>query len=111
MDFIERLLGVSPDGGSGTLEILLLAASIATLYLISKVRPFINERGGCILRAREGEVHRTASDLSHIGEARSPEQTFCESVPRSSGIRDYRRSVPHDEPCVGTECFDFRISG
>lgn len=31
MDFIERIFGVSPDGGSGTLEALWLAAPFAAL--------------------------------------------------------------------------------
>lgn len=35
MDFIERLLGVSPDGGSGSLELLLFAIPIAGIcYLV-----------------------------------------------------------------------------
>ena len=36
MDFIERILGFSPDGGSGSFEFLLFAipvAGIAYLYL------------------------------------------------------------------------------
>lgn len=28
MDFIERLFGVSPDGGNGTIELLVLAACV-----------------------------------------------------------------------------------
>ena len=31
MDFIERLFGFSPDGGSGAFELLLLAAPIAVI--------------------------------------------------------------------------------
>lgn len=31
MDFIERLFGVAPDGGSGALEFLLLAIPVAGL--------------------------------------------------------------------------------
>jgi hypothetical protein len=35
MDFIERLFGLSPDGGSGSLEFLLFAIPIAGIaYLI-----------------------------------------------------------------------------
>lgn len=35
MDFIERLFGFSPDGGSGTLEFALFAIPIAGLaYLL-----------------------------------------------------------------------------
>lgn len=29
MDFIERILGISPDGGSGGFELLLLAVPLA----------------------------------------------------------------------------------
>lgn len=37
MDFIERLFGMSPDGGSGSLEFLLFAIPIAGIaYLIIK---------------------------------------------------------------------------
>jgi len=40
MDFIERILGISPDGGSGAFELLLFAIPVAGIYLIyrSKVR-------------------------------------------------------------------------
>jgi hypothetical protein len=34
MDFIERLFGISPDGGSGTLELFLLVVSAIALYWI-----------------------------------------------------------------------------
>lgn len=34
MDFIERIFGISPDGGSGALELVLLAIPILGLYLI-----------------------------------------------------------------------------
>jgi hypothetical protein len=33
MDFIEKLFGISPDGGSGTLEICLLAIPFILLGL------------------------------------------------------------------------------
>jgi hypothetical protein len=33
MDFIERLLGVSPDGGSGAFELLLLIIPVALMQL------------------------------------------------------------------------------
>ena len=36
MDFMERLFGISPDGGSGTFEMLLIAA----LVLIALVAIF-----------------------------------------------------------------------
>jgi hypothetical protein len=38
MDWIERILGVSPDGGSGTLELLFLAMPVIGLYLLHKIR-------------------------------------------------------------------------
>jgi hypothetical protein len=39
MDFIERLFGISPDGGSGALEFLLFAIPIAGLaYLLIRRR-------------------------------------------------------------------------
>ena len=34
MDFIERWLGVSPDGGSGALEILVVACLAATALVL-----------------------------------------------------------------------------
>jgi hypothetical protein len=37
MDFIERIFGVSPDGGSGSLEFALLAIPLAGLYLLYRV--------------------------------------------------------------------------
>ena len=33
MDFIERIFGVSPDGGSGSFEFMLLAVPIAGIVL------------------------------------------------------------------------------
>ena len=41
MDFIERLFGISPDGGSGSFEFLLLAlpvAILATIYFYRRSR-------------------------------------------------------------------------
>ncbi len=35
MDFIEKLFGVSPDGGSGTLEFLLLVAPVIAAVAIA----------------------------------------------------------------------------
>jgi hypothetical protein len=35
LNFIERLLGISPDGGSGLIELLLLAIPICGLLLRS----------------------------------------------------------------------------
>ena len=34
MDFIERIFGIAPDGGSGALEFLLFAIPIAGLLLL-----------------------------------------------------------------------------
>ena len=38
MDFIERLFGFSPDGGSGLLELSLFAVPLIGLYLVLKAR-------------------------------------------------------------------------
>jgi len=38
MDFIERLFGVSPDAGSGTLEMVLLLLPILGLYVLYRMR-------------------------------------------------------------------------
>jgi hypothetical protein len=38
MDFIERIFGVSPDGGSGSFEFLLLLIPIVGFYLIYRLR-------------------------------------------------------------------------
>jgi hypothetical protein len=35
MDFIERLFGISPDGGSGSLEALYLVAILAVVGMIA----------------------------------------------------------------------------
>jgi hypothetical protein len=34
MDFIERIFGISPDGGSGSLELLLLLIPLSGLALL-----------------------------------------------------------------------------
>ncbi len=34
MDFIERLFGISPDGGSGALELLLFVMPIVVLTIL-----------------------------------------------------------------------------
>jgi hypothetical protein len=44
MDWIERIFGVSPDGGSGMLELLLFAIPIVCLYMFYKVRSKRSER-------------------------------------------------------------------
>jgi hypothetical protein len=38
MDFIERIFGISPDGGSGVFEALLFLIPLAGAYLIHRVR-------------------------------------------------------------------------
>jgi hypothetical protein len=35
MDFIERIFGVAPDGGSGTLEAIILLVPVATVALVA----------------------------------------------------------------------------
>ena len=35
MDFIEQIFGVSPDGGSGTLELLLFLIPVAGMCIIA----------------------------------------------------------------------------
>jgi hypothetical protein len=34
MDFIERLFGISPDGGDGSLEVLYLVGGVAMIVII-----------------------------------------------------------------------------
>jgi hypothetical protein len=43
MDFVELLFGISPDGGCGTFEILLITISLAGLLLLTAVDPSANE--------------------------------------------------------------------
>jgi len=38
MDFIERIFGIAPDGGSGSLEFLLFALPIAGIALLLATR-------------------------------------------------------------------------
>jgi hypothetical protein len=38
MDFIERIFGFSPDGGSGAFEVLLFLIPIVGVYVIYKAR-------------------------------------------------------------------------
>jgi ABC-type enterochelin transport system permease subunit len=38
MDFFERLFGFSPDGGSGTFELLLLAVPVLILAFVAAHR-------------------------------------------------------------------------
>ena len=50
MDFIERIFGVSPDGGNGTLELLYLVSIAAAIAVIS--REFYRRRK--LRRTRDG---------------------------------------------------------
>jgi hypothetical protein len=38
MDFIERIFGIAPDGGSGWLELLLFIVPIAGIIAIAQYR-------------------------------------------------------------------------
>ena len=38
MDFIERIFGIAPDAGSGSLEVLLFLLPVAGLYLLYRRR-------------------------------------------------------------------------
>jgi hypothetical protein len=38
MDFIERVFGVSPDGGSGVLEFVLFLVPIVAATLVASIR-------------------------------------------------------------------------
>jgi hypothetical protein len=46
MDFIERLFGIAPDGGSGALEFLLIAIPIAGLCYLTLRRRVGGKRVG-----------------------------------------------------------------
>lgn len=45
MDFIERLFGIAPDGGSGALELLLVAIPVAALAVLWGRRSRRRRRG------------------------------------------------------------------
>jgi len=47
MDFIERLLGVAPDGGSGALEVLLVVAPPITFSIWRLMRRHGRRRAPC----------------------------------------------------------------
>jgi len=38
MDFIERIFGISPDGGSGSFEFLLFAVPVAGIAIVWALR-------------------------------------------------------------------------
>lgn len=49
MNFIERWLGVSPDGGDGTLEAAWVAAIVITALAVAfrrRIRRWLSERRG-----------------------------------------------------------------
>ena len=45
MDFIERVLGIAPDGGSGTLEFALFAIPICGIAIVAMTR-WVRRRPG-----------------------------------------------------------------
>ena len=47
MDFVEKIFGIAPDGGSGTLEVALVVAVVvvATLLVIARNRARAARRG------------------------------------------------------------------
>jgi len=45
MDFIEKIFGFSPDGGSGTFEVLLFVIPIVGLYLLYNRRSSARKEG------------------------------------------------------------------
>jgi hypothetical protein len=38
MDFIEKIFGFSPDGGSGAFEVLLFLIPVVGIYILYRVR-------------------------------------------------------------------------
>lgn len=40
MDFIERIFGISPDAGSGALEMVLIALPVLSVALLAAYRRF-----------------------------------------------------------------------
>jgi hypothetical protein len=75
MDFIERLFGIAPDGGSGTLEMALFLILLAALFLwwYVRQRPAGAPRGLSLLlwsaKAQAYETHVTV-----VAGARCPYQ-------------------------------------
>ena len=45
MDFIERVLGIAPDGGSGTLEFALFAIPLCGIAIVAMTR-WVRRRTG-----------------------------------------------------------------
>ena len=63
MDFIERIFGISPDGGSGAFEFLLFALPIAGIaFLVHGIQPA--RRLFC--RLWMGGCHSMAADVGNI---------------------------------------------
>jgi hypothetical protein len=46
MDFIERIFGFSPDGGSGALEVLLFLIPLAGILVLYRRRKRAGQRPG-----------------------------------------------------------------
>ncbi len=44
MTFLENIFGISPDGGSGTIELLLIALPMAIYFLLRSVRKGARQR-------------------------------------------------------------------
>jgi hypothetical protein len=44
MDFVERIFGISPDGGNGTFELMLFAVPVAMAALVFIVRRQLKRR-------------------------------------------------------------------
>ena len=53
MDFIERLIGVSPDGGNGTTELMFLAALLLIVGVVKFKREFRKGIGALKYRAKD----------------------------------------------------------
>ena len=64
MDFIERIFGVSPDGGNGTLELLYLVSIAAAIAVISREfyrrRKLRQTRDESTDKAEPGRLTKTA---------------------------------------------------
>ena len=43
MDFIEKLFGISPDGGDGTVELLILIATVCAAALFWMLRKRVSK--------------------------------------------------------------------
>jgi hypothetical protein len=59
MDFIERIFHISPDGGTGVLELAIAFALLVIPFFIVKVRKqsnFLSQRSAA---GRQGSVGRT----------------------------------------------------